>query len=133
MPPHYGFHAFAVRFRKCKGGRQKAEGSLLTAFRLLPSAFCLRGGDRVIDYLGYLPASGAIVRPELQAARAAAISGDDVVRDCCFYIAEEWVYRRHIHKSGYGRTIGIPAHRQHDYLAQLRPGHVSAWAELKAT
>src|SRR5436190_411125 len=116
MPPHYGFHAFAVRFRKCKGGRQKAEGSLLTAFRLLPSAFCLRGGDRVIDYLGYLPASGAIVRPELQAARAAAISGDDVVGVRSFYVLVEGVIGGHVRECGLCWCRGSPAPRKHHYL-----------------
>src|SRR5437764_11845979 len=81
-------------------------------------------GDRQVDDLADLPPRGVIDRPELQAAPAATVTGDDALVVCGLYVSVESLGVRHVVERGSGRGVDGPALGKHDYLGQLPPGDV---------
>src|SRR5438552_17397030 len=89
-------------------------------------------GDSPVHNLAYLPPRGTVPRPELQAACAAVVPGDDAPIIRRLHVPEEHRAYWHVPEGGCGRVEQRPACCQHHYLGNLPPRHLVAWAELQA-
>src|SRR4051812_25484263 len=89
--------------------------------------------DRPVDDLGYLPARGAVARPEFQACRAARVAADDGVGICRLYKGVERMVIGHVLEGRCRRIAERPPRGYHHNLGQLTTCYVVAGAELQAT
>src|SRR5438105_3590072 len=88
----------------------------------------LRLSDGEIHDLAYLRPRRVIPWAKLQAVRSATVPGYDAVIVGGLHLLVEGVAGLHVPESGGGRSVDGPAFGQHNYFAQLPPGHVVAWA-----
>src|SRR4051794_7623857 len=103
---------------------RQEEGHPRVAFLLSPVTPTLLSCHRQVDYLRYLAPRGVVAAPELQAARAAVVSGDDTVSVGRLDVPVEGVARRHVPERGGARVDQAPTPCQRHNLAQLAARHV---------